>query len=175
MVWGYKNGVPYTSSTHLVWIGDDEGFKGLQRDYPGRDGRANVLTKKRSQRNVLPFLWKMHTYTLTHTHSLSLSLSLSLTHTHTRTHTHTCMSRALQSFMRTRPKMWSWASDIGIGSPSLFPGPTKNACNHDNQLVPLPLIGLCYGTCMLYIPFPVRCPLVCMVQTLVASLCIICV
>lgn len=33
----------------------------------------------------------------------------------------------LQSFIRTIPKMCSWALLIGIGSPYLFPGPTKNA------------------------------------------------
>ena len=33
----------------------------------------------------------------------------------------------LQSFIRRNPKMWSWASWMGIGCPCLLPGPTKKA------------------------------------------------
>lgn len=35
----------------------------------------------------------------------------------------------LQSFIRTIPKMCLWASLMGMGSPNLFPGAAKKACN----------------------------------------------
>ena len=37
------------------------------------------------------------------------------------------MSLALQSFIRTIPKMWSCASEMGIGWPNVLPRPTKKA------------------------------------------------
>src|SRR5438045_7674294 len=37
------------------------------------------------------------------------------------------MSRALQSFIKTKPKMWSIARSIDTGWPNELPGPIKNA------------------------------------------------
>ena len=39
------------------------------------------------------------------------------------------MSRALQSFISTTPKMWSSAVSTLMGSPMEFPGPIKHACS----------------------------------------------
>lgn len=40
----------------------------------------------------------------------------------------------LQSFMRTIPKMCSEALEMGIGSPNLFPGPTKKAWGREEPM-----------------------------------------
>ena len=40
-------------------------------------------------------------------------------------YSHCWTSRADQSFTRHNPKMWSFASSIGIRRPSSFPWPTK--------------------------------------------------
>lgn len=43
------------------------------------------------------------------------------------TYSQAWMSRALQSFMRTTPNMWSLALSMVMGSPKLLPVPTKKA------------------------------------------------
>jgi hypothetical protein len=42
----------------------------------------------------------------------------------------------LQSFMRTKPKMWSAAFSTVTGLPSSFPGPIKIACNNTHFFRP---------------------------------------
>lgn len=44
------------------------------------------------------------------------------------TYSHFWMSRALQSFTSTYPKMWSAAEVAGMGCPSALPGPMKQPC-----------------------------------------------
>ena len=80
----------------------------------------------------------------------------------------TWISLALQSFIRTRPKMWSWACDMGMGSPILLPGPTKNALiqREKIKLKPVDTVLLHFAIT----PSLVRCPLACTAQTPAAFL-----
>lgn len=50
----------------------------------------------------------------------------------------------LQSFISTIPKMCSWALLMGMGSPNLFPGPTKNAWNEK------PTCWLCFWSLKIF-------------------------
>ena len=52
------------------------------------------------------------------------------------------MSLALQSFMRTMPKMWLGASASDTGWPRLEPAPTKKACADNYQLLIIAVIKM---------------------------------